>query len=329
MATTPYKYQIFDCILESSIELPELTPFEGKIGTGTLTLTFLSSHAPCNHSPEPQWFHHWYLPNGSVNLSCGKKNGIYYLRFPGIAEFKLSILENTITGFPENSTSMFILRHLLLDQVVPRLLSHQGALILHASAVCFHEKTWLFLGESGQGKSTLAMALQQYGCSLLTDDCVKLEIADSRITCIPNYIGARLWPDSITGLELPRDQFTINDGWKTRLYFQSDNQCPVNPVKAIFFLRGSRSMDTVDHCLCTPVKGLNKFMEINKHCFPLDITDQTFIRRQFTNIDRIWKMGNIPFFNLYYPKDYKSLPTLCETILSTCAESLTTGDKLA
>ncbi len=322
MTTTPYTYQIFDCILESSIELPELIPFEGTIGSDTLTLTFRCSPAPRNSAPEPQWFHHWYLPNGAVNLSCGKKSGLYYLRFPGIAEFEISIEEKIITGFLENSASTFILRHLLLDQVVPRLLSHQGAMILHASAVCFHENTWLFLGESGQGKSTLAMVLQQYGCSLLTDDCVKLGITDSRITCIPNYIGARLWPDSITGLDLPRDQFTINDGWKTRLYFHSDNhsQCPVNPVKAIFFLRGSKSMNTVDHCLCTPVKGLDKFMEVNKHCFPLDITDQTFIRRQFANIDRIWKTGNIPFFNLYYPKDYKSLPAVCETIHSACAK---------
>ena len=328
MTNNPYQYRIFDCVLESYMELPELVPFQGTIDPGVLRLTFTCKDSPCTPASEPNWFHHWYLPNGAVSISCGKINGFYYLRFPGIADFEISIQDNAIRGFPADGVDMFTMRHLLLDQVIPRLLSHQGHLILHASAVCVNDNVLLFLGESGQGKSTLAMALQQYGCSLLTDDCVKLEITDSQITCIPNYIGARLWPDSMTGLDLQAAQFKQYDSGKVRLYVppEKSRECPVIPVKAVFFLGALNSQDPLC-CSCTPVTGTSKFMEMNKHCFPLDITDQVFTRQQFENIARVWKMDDILFSHLHYPRDYRILPTLCATILTTCTEHSVSGNK--
>lgn len=316
-----YKYQIFDCLLNSSIELPELPPFQ-ESDTLDQSLSFTLNSCSFQQTSNIRWFHQWYLADGRVSISCGKLDGLYYLSFPGIAVFEITVSENSITGFPTDGANLFSLRHLLLDQVIPRLLSHQGHLILHASAVRVNDIAILFLGESGQGKSTIAMALQQYGYPLLTDDCVKLQITDNQIVCIPNYIGARLWPDSIKALFLPTRQIAENDGWKNRLYFHDDkrSQCSIFPVKAMFFLAVPKPENTPDLSFCTPVTGTDKFMELNKHCFPLDITNQTYTRRLFDNISRIWKSEGILYSHLHYPRDYTILPTLIATILSACSE---------
>src|SRR5262249_8950886 len=46
--------------------------------------------------------------------------------------------------------------HLLLDQVLPLVLSHTGRLVLHASALDLEGRGVAFVGSGGVGKSTLA-----------------------------------------------------------------------------------------------------------------------------------------------------------------------------
>lgn len=320
-----YKYRIFDCVLSSSIELPELPPFQGAISLDTIALSFTLKDATLAEKQDPEWFHHWHLQDGRVSLSCGKSDNSYYMRFPGMADFQISVTDNTIICFPANDVDPFTLRHLLLDQVVPRLLSHQGQMILHASAVCWKNEAMLFLGESGQGKSTIAMALRQYGCTLLTDDCVSLKIVDGRVHCIVNYIGARLWADSITALDPQSDQLEkFGESGKSRLYFNFDKkrELPIIPVKAVFFLGSVENKNTTDCCSCTPLTWTDRLMEMSRHCFPLDITDQSYTRRSFENVSRIGQVDNILFASLCYVRDYALLPGLCETVLAACTKNL-------
>lgn len=326
--TQYYNYKIFDWILKSSIELPELIPFQGRLTSDHNSIIFTRRSCSNPLTAGINWFHEWHQADGRISISCGKREGLYYLRFPNIVDFEINISENSISGFPMDGADEFSLRHLLLDQVIPRLLSHQGHLIFHASAVCVNDMALLFFGETGQGKSTIAMVLQQYGYPLLTDDCVKLEITNNHVACIPNYLGMRLWPDSVTGLSLQKDQYFVNNGRKTRLYL-GFNGSPLStiPVKAFFFLDAPKP-ECTNLCACHPVTGSEKFIELTKHCFPLDITDRTFTRKQFENIARIWKSENILFFNISYPRIYSILPALISTILSACSEPPTPDNGL-
>jgi hypothetical protein len=85
--------------------------------------------------------------------------------------------------------------HLLLDQVLPRVLSLRGTLVLHASVVAGPGGAVGFLGPSGAGKSTLAAALVRAGWWLLADDVLAVQEDADGARALPTYPCLRLWPD--------------------------------------------------------------------------------------------------------------------------------------
>ena len=315
-------YRIFDYTLHSSILLPELPLVQDTNTPEKNILSFNLKTTALSDKQSPEWFHHWYLYNGKVSLSCGRTPEFYYLRFPHLADFEISIADNTITCFPAIKVDTFAIRHLLLDQVIPRLLSHQGLLILHASAVTLDKDMMLFLGETGHGKSTLAMAFQQHDCQLITDDCISLNLTANQVTGIPNYIGARLWPDSLAALNQKHKHEKLGASEKSRIYFpiQQSNSYTPRPVKAIFFLDTLSQKNSSTCCSITPVIGSDKFIKMNKQCFPLDITDKESSCDRFQNMAKLGNIDSILFAKLSYKKEYKILPEICKTVLSTCAD---------
>ena len=80
------------------------------------------------------WKHHWYVDT-TLTLSYGVYEQYHWLRFPDPADFKISLDGREIHGYPFPGVPEHTLRHLLLDQVLPRCLAHQGHLLLHASSV--------------------------------------------------------------------------------------------------------------------------------------------------------------------------------------------------
>ena len=88
------------------------------------------------------------------------------------------------------------MRHLLLDQVMPLVLS-RDRLVLHASAVATPAGAAAFIGFTGAGKSTLAASLSAAGFPILSDDCLVIERDGRGFLARPFYPGARLWPDSV------------------------------------------------------------------------------------------------------------------------------------
>lgn len=325
-----FSYRIFDTVLNSSIPLPELPVASEENCVNLNSLVFRLSDSALFGQRDPEWLHHWYLPDGRVSQACGKILDNYYLRFPWLADFVIAPRENTITCSPAARADNFTLRHLLLDQVIPRLLDYNGQLILHASAVRFKGQILLFLGETGQGKSTIAMALQQHGCRLVTDDCVRLDFSEEHVNCIASYVGCRLWPDSFKALNLScYSEKELAVSGKTRLYLplEEGGEPSSFPVKAIFFLKALPQDHSDECCFIVPVSGSEKFIDMNKHSFHLDPTDPASTRSRFQNMSRLTKSDTIFFARLSYKKDYSVLPDICQSVLSAAAEHFASNSR--
>ena len=85
-----------------------------------------------------------------------------------------------------------------LDHVMPRLLSRMGRFLLHASCVAYGDEAVVFLGPSGRGKSTLALAhCELQGAELVADDAVELIIGSGRLEAKPTYRMHRVWDDTL------------------------------------------------------------------------------------------------------------------------------------
>lgn len=85
--------------------------------------------------------------------------------------------------------------------VAPKLLTLQGHMVLHASAVALGGRGMAFSGRSGAGKTTLARALAAGGASLLAEDSVVVRLDPATNTLCLRRLEARAvrFADSVLG----------------------------------------------------------------------------------------------------------------------------------
>lgn len=309
------KYRIFQHAIESEIPLPELP----KESLDTALLFFESKQKKDLPSYPPKWLHHWYLPNGQISLSVGKNNGSFWIDFPNIASFKCSTDTCRITAYREDTAPDESIRHLLLDQVIPRILSHRGELVIHASCILTDYAAIAFCGESGWGKSTLAAYFHGSDESfpLLTDDCLLLNTKNGKISCTASYPGARLFQDSLTLLNNSENVVPVSHySNKKRILMACSKEHIENQISAIFILNDPSKEPKEPGISIKQVTGATAAIALLKNTFPLDITDRVFIKSQLQNIARI---GGNNFFHVYYlnfPRDHTILPKVKDAILN-------------
>lgn len=83
--------------------------------------------------------------------------------------------------------------NILLGPVLILNLAINNVFCLHASAFVLNNKVFIFMGESGTGKSTVARFVHQHAnAQRLTDDILPLKIMDNKITLLPCFPQLKL-----------------------------------------------------------------------------------------------------------------------------------------
>lgn len=256
------------------------------------------------------WLHHWHEDGGSARvLSLARHGDGYRLRFPGLCDFLLDAGAEHITVEPLANLPLDTFEHLLVDQVLPRLLAHRGELVAHASAVQIGERTALFLGRSGWGKSTLAGLLHKAGHRLLSDDCVLLRTDDRGVSAVPTYPSLRMYDDSIGQ--------TVGMGGTTTSVagYSHKRRIPVTdaaadhtacPVHVIYLLNDPADA-AADHAI-SPLSPAVACMAIVEHSFRLDMGSTAHTATLLGQAAGV--LRRIPAFALRYPRDYAHGPQL-------------------
>jgi hypothetical protein len=200
------RYTFHDVALDSEISLPETRRAKPDAQGRSIAISL----ARAAFGGQIDWFRTWTVPadrpaRGRPWLSFGRQDDGYILRFHDLADFHVSPAGNRVRCLPIDGCPRVTLRHLLLDQVLPLVLSQRGSLVLHASAVHLDGfGTIAFAGRAGSGKSTLAAALALRGCSVVADDSLVVAGDSDVPMAIPGYPGSRLWQDSVRRLGLHR-----------------------------------------------------------------------------------------------------------------------------
>lgn len=309
-------YQIFNIFVDSDIPLPELP----KYTPSDQIITVRVGDEKRLKQLKVKWFHDWLDQDKEISISCGKINDNYILKFPNLVDFIISKHGKFVQYFPSTNIPAETIRHLLLDQVIPRVLGQQGRHILHASLVVLqNNKCVAFLGESGRGKSTIASSFAESGAQLITDDCLLFEEKKGRIFGIPNYYGLRLYKDSSEAIFNKNYEFSnvahYSDKKRLKLHNQrSTKHSSGIKLDTIFLLGDPCKHSTSDLVAINPVKGANKFMAMFEQIFLLDIMDKKIISQQFRNTEKIIS-AEIPTFRIDYPRKYTLLPAIRESIV--------------
>ncbi|OXL82129.1 aldolase [Paenibacillus sp. SSG-1] len=180
----PAIYTAFGLRIESEIPLPELRPalhfgqdIQVRIGFADLDDAWAQRETP-------------------VNKFAVSEQQVMF-RIPKLAVFSA---ENgtDIYVSPEAEADEDQIRLYVLGTCMGAILMQRRILPLHGSAVVMNGKAYALVGHSGHGKSTLASALLQQGCQLLTDDVIAVTMDSEQIPLVaPAYPQQKLWQDSL------------------------------------------------------------------------------------------------------------------------------------
>jgi hypothetical protein len=306
------RFRVCDLVVESTVPLPELTAVVGRSPDCCFTVL----PAVKDFAGECHWFHHWTTQDNGVWLSLAVLGEDYLLRFPGQCDFLISRNGEEVQCQPLTGTPQSTIRHLFLDQVIPRILSRCEPLVLHASAILAPEGAIAFVGKSGQGKSTLATSFGQIGWQLISDDYLVLRKMAEGWTAIPSYPGVRLWPQGSDGIfDVQPESIEIAHYTEKRRVIDPALVPFVDKpasVRCLYFLNEDGDLVQSGPSI-ERLAPREAFMRLVACAFNLDIRDKTLLERQFDAIGNL--RTKIPCFQLQYVRDFSILPEVRRLIV--------------
>ena len=266
----------------------------------------------------------WRAPGDRVICRCERKDDEYLFVFLSSASFHISP-GGRISCFLHQGASMQTLRHLLLNQIIPRYLATTGRLVLHASAVTLENgKSVAFLGNSGFGKSTLVSSFHRHGAQLINDDCILLECGENGVTAIGGLVGIRLFPDSVTAVFNESTGFTTYTPYtdKQQMFLKDqarEGQPEACTLDAMFLL--SDPNDTpCESIRIEPVSGSEAMMAMIYSAFSLDPSDRKMIVGNFRNVGQAIS-EKLEVCSLQYPRVHDQLPQVRSAVVEYVSRS--------
>ncbi len=269
---------------------------------------------PAREPANSDWIHHWPDESGAMSLSRYGEGNDFLLRFPELADFVISEDGSALEAWPAPETSAETLRHLVLDQVLPRVLAQQGRLVLHAGAVRVGQEAIAFIGETGRGKSTLTASFHAAGYRLLSDDGIVLAEAQGTTLAQPTYSSLRLWPEAVAGLFACAPDLAPMAHYSRKqrvILADAPNNTPI-PLAAIYVLAPATGEDAASISLTRMSPG-EACMAIIRNSFQLDVTDRRRAMGLLTVASEIAEQ--LPVFSLDFPRSFECLPDVREAIL--------------
>ena len=160
--------------------------------------------------------------------SVSKSFGYYFKKGIGLFEF---ILGKQITVFPDADEPSVDFIRTLLNYPVACILYQRGFFSLHASAVHFGGKVYIFPGKSMSGKSSIAAYIIKNGGKLITEDTAVIDVHNGRIKVRSSYPFIKLSSEannelsfsSDSGLQLPCDKNSRLGYLLKKTNFQTDS----------------------------------------------------------------------------------------------------------
>ena len=275
-------------------------------------LTTFEALPPCAQEPLAEApFDRWINPVGSVSAEFRRIPDGYYARFPGQADFSISLESMHVRGTPVEGTPPAVLESLYRNSIEPIIANHLGGLNLHGSAVVTPYGAIAFLGQSRSGKTTLAGAFARAGHAFLTEDVLTLTGDCSGYLVQPQRPVLRLFHDSAEFL------LGTQPGWDDEELKQelvAGDQLPFAsqsaPLIAIFLLRPDES----DDVSLIPLSSAEALSQLIPHSFVLDVEDRQRLAAHFRRLGEL--AASVPCHALDYPRCYAQLPAVIDAVLN-------------
>ena len=126
----------------------------------------------------------WLLDSIHIDKKRSKKKlsrgmGSFFFDDP----VRIDLNNRRIAHFDSNNTTTPVFNDRLIAYAYSQALAHEGGMLLHAAAVVKNRKAFLFLGRSGDGKSTAASLSKKH--KVIGDDVIAVRRAGSSYRVFP------------------------------------------------------------------------------------------------------------------------------------------------
>lgn len=317
-----YYYKIFDLPFKSNFELSALK----QIDNSEYSFEVLR----VNIVPKLEDIE-WYLKipyqnhNNKTFAEFGKNKNYFIVRFNNYLDFFISKNLKKVFFSDKNNLDNNTVQHLLVDQVIPRIISDSKKIVVHASAIEYENMAFAFVGESGSGKSTLVFLLEELKnkFNVICDDTILIENRENKFLVHSSYSGIRLWPESLSAkkeydnYQLARNVSEINN----KIFLSSKNfnnklKNKSKLLKTIYILEPSNTTDTK----IVEISPGRAFEEITKSIFRLDTYNKEHLINEFNFVTQL--IDNINLFKINYKKDFSLVENyrnkILENIVGNC-----------
>jgi hypothetical protein len=302
----PVAHEFAGALVASEIELPELGKVVPADGTPVINIRYENATDSLRAIPQARECH---VIDGDFRIDKDDASDLITIHFPGIADFYWCESTRVLFVRADDGVASHTIRHLLLDQVLPRVLAHTGRTVLHGSCVLTERGVAAFIGRSGQGKSTLSAALASHGSKLLSDDGFALTIGDCTVDARATYPSLRLLPDSVKELfgRCSTTTAVADYSRKRRVHAEFGAEAAdAYPLSAIYLLGECGSLRV------SKLGGREACAAILSNSFQLDANDTGRAARHLRSASRLLCL--VPVFRLTYPRRYCELPRVCSIL---------------
>lgn len=254
-------------------------------------------------SADTSWFAH--QPQG---------DGSDYLRWTGLFEFLVSADGRRIDGRALRGSSAGVFDTFLANQILSFALLKLGLEPLHATTVVVNHQAVAFLGDCGEGKSTMGAAFVRAGDRLLTDDQLVIKAASaSRFLAYPGLPRLKLFPAVARAVLGTADGHPLNPLTKKlviRLADGSPDQTGPVPLRRLYCLR---SRPTSRRITIRSLGPRSASVALIQHTFNPVILTPDRLRQQFGWVTRLALA--VPVKSVTYPRHLRKLPAVRDAIL--------------
>jgi hypothetical protein len=293
-----YYYQAFGLAIRSELRLPEL--IEGSAGKYDVNIFF---PRPGEAGPLDRF------SETTIRVADGEA----YFSYAGIGSFLIresrKILIHPAPGVDEGSLRLF-----LLGNVLGTLAFLRGSLVLHGSAVAIDGQGAVFLGHSGEGKSTMAAAFSDK-YPLIADDVLVIRTDEAVPLICPAFPQLKLYSETAASLGFDPENSPPGSPLEEKITPRVPEGFSVEPfpLKRVYLLENGEVVELI------PLGRPETVIALLRYTYTLRSLKAGINQRQhFRHSVRLAR--EVPFRRLIRPHDLKDLPQIVRMVIRDLEE---------
>lgn len=301
-----FSYRAYGLGIHSEIEIPE---FITQTNKPDVTITIDRQTPIATYIPKVALQEAWAM-------HVSRDRGLVYVRDTGLYSIEDG---NRIVFIPASGVTRAKIGFYTVGTVMSILLYQRKFLVLHGSVINIDGEAVIFLGNSGDGKSTTAAALHAAGYKLINDDVAPVILGDKSAFLQPGFPQIKMSSETAEALGYDFNSLPIiHPKSDKRGYRPQENfsHLPLN-IRRIYVL------DYGNEFSSTPISSSLATMEVSRHSRPTTLYQRGDALHFFQCVNLVKEQT---IYRLQRPKSLELLPKFADFIqtdLAICQPVLT------